>query len=359
MKSNRSCRTVLILGAGLLVLAVAATASAADDLTIVPSENPVLAGRAVTFTFSPKVIEEEDSILFTFGDGHQKRVDFDASCVLFGGCNTVGHTYAGAGVFTVSGQGTASGLEVSGTTEITVTATDVSHELFVATAGRTAGFQGSQWRTDVVVHNPGSTVATFEVHLLARNQDNAAAPNTRHFMLSPARSMRYVDIVGQVFDHMGAVALRFIPVEGSIAVVSRTYNQTPNGTYGQFVPAQLRSQSLAFGQTALLLGASHDPSLAAGYRTNLGLVNTSPGTIQVEVDFHDDSGNFLGRRVWELKPFEFRQEDRVFERVSSAPIPGGYLHVRTVTAGGALTTYLSVVDNITNDPVFVPFVRLQ
>ena len=353
----RLFRSLVLFG---LVIGFSAGVVAGGDpqeLSISPSENPVLAGKLVIFTFSPKIIQEDDAIMFSFGDGHQKEVLFDVSCAIFGGCNTIEHTYAGPGVFTVSAEGTANGVEVAGTTEITVTTSGVEHELFIATAGRTAGYQGSQWRTDVVVHNPGNTTATFEVHLLVRNQNNAAAPITSLFMLSPSRSVRYVDIIGDVFQHTGAAALRFIPVEGSLAIVSRTYNQTQDGTFGQFVPSQLRSHSLGFGETGLLLGASHNPNLSSGFRTNLGLVNTSPGPIRVEVVFHDDLGNFKGQRTWDLEPFEFRQEDRVFEQVTNLPVPSGFLEVRTTTAGGSLLAYLSVVDNITNDPVFVPFIR--
>ena len=116
---------------------------------------------------------------------------------------------------------------------------------------------------------------------------------------------------------------------------------------------QTRPNYLGFSQDARLIGLSHDPTLAAGYRTNLGFVSASPAPIRVEADFYLSTGVLLGRKTYELLPFEFRQIDKAFEQVTKNLVDDGYVVVHTTTAGAKFFSYATVVDNLTGDPAYV------
>ena len=335
-----------------VVIAVAASA-AADALTITPDPNPAPAGMVVTFTIDAKVRSDADSVTFDFGDGGTGKIEYTTGCAILGGCSTITHSYAGPGVFTVAASGTIGGQAVSGTAEITITSSTADTELYIPTGGHLTGFKNVNWRTDLEIHNPSPHRVSYIIALLLRNQDNNLPALKGTFFLDPRRSVRYNDLLYATFGFSGAAAVRLTPIEGPIVVTSRTYNQLPTGTYGQSVPTIPRAQAIAFGHDARLIALSHDPTLAAGYRTNLGFVNASPAEIRVEAEFYLSSGVPLGEKTYDLMPFEFRQIDRAFEQVTADPVDDGYIVVRTTTAGAKFFAYAVVVDNLTGDPTYV------
>jgi hypothetical protein len=342
-----------------LVVTLVAVAAAADPLTITASPSPAPAGVEVTFTFTPRVNQQDDSVTFDFGDGGTATVTFTVGCTLFGGCGSVAHTYAGAGVFTVTATGTIGGQPITGTVQIVITASTSDSDLYLPTGAHLTGFNNVNWRTDVEINNPGSTRASYLVSLLVRNVDNSTPAFQSTFVLDPNRSARYNDILYGTFGFSGAAAIRIAPIQGQIIVTSRTYNQLPSGTYSQSVPAIARSQAIGFSQDAFLIGLSHDPTLATGYRTNLGFVNASPATIHVEAEFYLASGSFLGRTGYDLLPFEFYQKDKAFEEVTPERVDDGYIIVRTTTAGAKFFAYAVVTDNLTGDPTYVTAILPQ
>ena len=337
-----------------------ATSVAAAPLTITPDVNPAPAGVAISFRFAPKVAATGDSVVFSFGDGASGTIEFNTGCLLFGGCDEIKHAYAGAGVFTVAATGTVGGQAVTGSVQVTITAGAGDKELFVGTGAHLVGFNNVNWRTDLEVQNPGDTRARYLIALLLRDVDNSNPGFEAQFSLDPGKSARYPDLLMTVFGiSKGAAAVRVTPIDGQILVNSRTYNQLPTGTYGQFVPAIPRGQAIGWGQDARLIGLAHDPSLASGFRTNIGFVNLSPAPIRVEGDFYLGNGTYLGRKAYDLLPFEFIQIDKAFEQVTPALVDDGYVVVRTTTAGAKFLAYASVTDNVTGDPTYVPAIVPQ
>ncbi len=340
-----------------LAVAVALTGAASADsatLTITPSPNPAAAGVSITFAFTPEVSDAGDTVTFNFGDGGTTTIAYDpVGCGLFGGCGTVKHAYAGPGVFAVTASGTIAGKPVSGNVQVTVTSTTPDTDVYVPTGAHLTGYNNVNWRTDLEVNNPGGSPAAYVVTLLPRDHDNTSPALSSTFTLNAGRSARYDDILYATFGFSGAAAIRITPVEGMILVTSRTYNQLPVGTYGQSVPALPRSTAIGFDQRALLIGLSHDPTLMAGYRTNLGFVNASPAGITVEAEFHMANGVELGTTSYDLPPFGFRQIDRAFEQVYGYAVDDGYIVVRTTTAGARFFAYAVVTDNVTGDPTYV------
>jgi hypothetical protein len=335
-----------------LAFVIGATASAAT-LTVTVDLNPAPAGIAVTFRIDPKVRAAGDSVTFDFGDGGSGKIEYSVGCSLLGGCDSIQHAYAGAGVFTVNVSGSIGGQNVSSSVQLAVTSSTADQEIYVPTGAHLTGFNNVNWRTDLEVNNPGTRRATYAIALLLRNQNNNNPAFKSTFTLNPGVSARYDDILFGTFGFSGAAALRITPVDGAILLTSRTYNQLPAGTYGQSVPATPRARAIGFSQDARLIGLSHDPSLSSGYRTNLGFLNASPAGIHVEAEFYQPNGAFLGETSYDLAAFEFFQKDKAFEEVTSGLVNDGYIIVRTTTAGAKFFAYAVVTDNLTGDPTYV------
>lgn len=217
----------------------------------------------------------------------------------------------------------------------------------VPTAAHLQGSGGTQWRTDLTVANLGPTQAGYSLELLRRDQPNPA-PVSKSFTLAPGVSAGYPDLVDGVFGHAGAAALRLgLPDGAGLLATSRTYNQTPGGTYGQDVPVVRDEDAIGAGQVGVLQQLEQ----SAGFRTNLGLVNMGAGPIVVTVELFDAAAVVLGSFDVELRAFEPRQVDRVFTRVTRSAVEDGVIRVFTTTAGGRFVAFASVVDNVSGDPV--------
>lgn len=350
-------RSACVLGVLAMLAGGLQVGAAGLDIVVHSPASPQV-GQEVEFHFSPQVRHEGDTVTLAFGDGGTATVAYSIGCGMLGGCGVAKHAYAGAGTFTVSGTGSLGGAPVSGTVQVTVAAGPEDDDIYIATGGHQPGYNGTTWRTDLEVHNPGAVTVTYRIALLKRDTDNRSA-QTAEFSLRSGRSAHHADVLLDPFGFEGTAALRITPFGGTLVIHSRTYNQLPIGSYGQFVPGMTRAQALASGQEARLVGLFHDPSLTAGFRTNFGMVNASPAPITVEVSFRKNLGGVLGVRQYDLKTLEFRQLNKVFEEVTHEPVAGGYLVLKVITTGGRLHAYASMVDNVTGDAIFIPAVVMH
>ncbi len=92
-------------------------------------------------------------------------------------------------------------------------ATTVDMATYIPAAAHVSGALGTNWRTDVELHNPGATQARVEVAMLERNRANAT-PETRTFYVAAGTSKRLEDILYTSFTFDGAAALRITTLEG-------------------------------------------------------------------------------------------------------------------------------------------------
>lgn len=233
--------------------------------------------------------------------------------------------------------------------------------VFIPAAAHATGAAGTNWRSDVEIHNPGSSQAAYTIALLKRDNDNSS-PTTKSFTLNPGLSVRYSDILSSMFGFSGAAALKISVTSGSILASSRTYNlmvagnplNLPAGaTFGQFVPALAATDAVASTEQARLIQLAHSRT-SSGFRTNIGYVNTTSTTLTMTTDLYTASGTKLGTYNDSLPPFGYKQVDKIFEKVTSQDVTDGYAIVRTTTTGGTFFAYASVIDNPTGDPTFIP-----
>ncbi len=229
----------------------------------------------------------------------------------------------------------------------------------IPTSAHAPGSAGTSWRTDLEVHNPGGTQASYTIALLKHGTDNSS-PATRSFSLAPGRSVRYPDVVLDRFAFTGKAALRITVTAGSVMVTSRTYNDLgAAGAFGQLVPALADGQAIAFGEDGRLIQLSHQPvATAGGFRTNLGVVNATGSTVVVSIALYRADRTSLGTVPLTLRPYDYQQVDKIFERVTTTAVADGFAIVRTSTPGGRFFAFASVIDNRTSDPICIPAARV-
>ncbi len=242
----------------------------------------------------------------------------------------------------------------------------VGEDAWVVATAHASGAGGTNWRTDLEVHNWGDVNTRYAIEMLEHGADNTE-PETRSFLLGPGESERFEDILMNEFGFTGAAALRIRHTDGHVLVTSRTFNLLGGGnsmglpagsTFGQYIPGIDATRAIPFGEEGRIIQLANTPGEASGFRTNLVLVNRSLLTIDVEIDLFSADGTLLGTRTRTLLPREYRQINRVFEKVTGSEIVDGYAVVRTITDAGSVFALGSVVDNLTGDPVGLGGVRV-
>ena len=227
---------------------------------------------------------------------------------------------------------------------------------FVGAAARATGLENTFWVTDLALANFTSRVATCNIAYLAKDQANGT-PLNNAFSLQPGQQMMLPDLLHTLFGlEQGNGALRVTTSHPDVRISSRTYNAAgAQGTYGQFIPALTRADALSPGEMGVLLQLQEN----AGFRSNLGLVNVSGDTVEVQVDLYRGSGAHVAVWTKTLQPFEMVQATQIFAIVGAGTVDNGFAVVKVTSTDGEVMAFASVVDNGTGDPIYQPAQRLS
>jgi hypothetical protein len=198
----------------------------------------------------------------------------------------------------------------------------------------------------------GEEPATVTVELLERGRDNRW-PEQVSYTIPAGTCVRVGDIIGTAFGAEVSGGLRLTVEQGDLITNSRTYNNDPDGTYGQLVPAYHDDEAIEHGESAALIHLSHSTSRLSGYRTNIGMLNAVASPITVEVRLCMASGAVIETLTYELRPYEFEQVGDIFAEAGSGNVADGFAVVRTTTAGARFFSYASVIDNRSADAIYV------
>ena len=214
--------------------------------------------------------------------------------------------------------------------------------VWVPSVSHAQGANGTAWRSDVGLLNPGATAANVQELLYTPGgvvTGTAVVPAGSQFVAT--------DIVGQLgFNGSGALE---IVSDQPLVVTSRTYDQLASGTVGQGYASYPTAAGIGAGQSAWLPQLAED----AEYRTNIALTNTGSATAAVTVTLYDGGGNALGSYGVTLTPGQWSQQNQPFvSKAGQSDLTAGYATV-TVTSGSGVIASASVIDNVTNDPTTV------
>ncbi len=226
---------------------------------------------------------------------------------------------------------------------------------FLVAAADSPGLQGTYWTTEAWIANTTDEVLTLEAAFLGQDGDNAAdvAAARQVATIPPRGTAVLTDLVARAGGSgSGGMYLRATaPGLGHRQPLMRvcSYTSTPatvtGGAYGQGIPAIVGGT--ADGVVAVAAGAFQDP----GRRTNVGVLNTSPSPVTVQVEVLDAAGAVRASAGWALEPYQHRQ--RSLRSLGVDTLDGGSVAFVSTTPGMTFGGYLSVVDEETGDAVFV------
>jgi hypothetical protein len=219
------------------------------------------------------------------------------------------------------------------------------------------GAHGAAYRSDLFLFNPADGVRT--VRLLVKSWSTNEAEQILLLTLLPHESKAIRDALLTAFGRTGVARLRFqtdggADVSGGVRVTSRAYTADPSGgSYGLLVPALNAFQSAGGGESLEILL----PAGGSGFRTNLALVElttsfVSGPPVSVNVEVFDERGTLRDRFETPVPLAGGVQIDDLFHGrgLGDGP-PQGV--IRISPSGGLVAAYATVIDNGTNDPMYV------
>ena len=242
----------------------------------------------------------------------------------------------------------------------------------IPAAAKTAGNDGSDWRTDITVHSVGEGGVTALIVELVPTGGTGIGGGSPERMVTTIRSGETKDlddIIGASFADHEVAALVVQGLAGGagntdLRVLSRTWTPTGDGaaTMGQGIPGVPR-RSVA--EPVVIPGLEESTE----FRSNVGLVNLSRNIRKtLEIEVFDAMGVKKGGVTATMEPWSHLQFDSILDQV----LAEGRGHTAVVTLVEAenlmlnpseswepiFLAYGSRIDRATNDPTFIEGVRL-
>ena len=227
-----------------------------------------------------------------------------------------------------------------------------SNAYFIPAVAKVGGAQGTYWTTSLTVLNLDDWPRTVEAFYTPRGSDGTTDFLAADLELGANSSTTWEDVVATVFGTTGAGSLEIHGAD--IIMSSRT--ATPGlagGSYGQGIPSLLPGHILRTGGATVQWAGGIVRSPA--YRTNFGLCEVWGEAAQVRVTLWDQHGQAAGTRTIDLPPYGNTQINDVPHTIGGLDaMENGTVEVEILGGGGRVGAYLSIVDNVTGDPTYVP-----
>ncbi|HEX9984842.1 MAG TPA: PKD domain-containing protein [Thermoanaerobaculia bacterium] len=333
-----------------LTVARGGATSGKTKTIIVTSSNPGTPAVNASFEVSPVTPAAGKSALFSdvstgtptawswnFGDGGTSTSK-----------NPV-HTFNVAGTYLVTLVASNATSSSTSTKSVTVTRELTSYRSLISVTAQTNGVGGSAWRTELTLFNAGDEGVNAELLFIP---GAGGAPRTATVFLSPRQSVTFENTLLDLFDMSGgagalaieATAARSAP---DLKVTSRTFTDGDSGTYGQSVPTV---SDVNLAQTLYLTGMA----VNSNYRTNVGLVNRASSAVTTTLTLLDATGATLATANVTVPANEFQQAALASYFPAVANRSFDVLSMRVTSAAtNAVSVYASVVDNRTQDPIYI------
>jgi hypothetical protein len=261
------------------------------------------------------------------------------------------HTWSEAGSYQVTLTVTSSAGVDTQTHTVTVSEPPVppitdpgANTWVIPASAHSAGAQGTSWVTDVVLHNPGVIDATANLYFMKGGQDNSGAIG-QQITIPAASSVELTDIVIDLFGEGNAAGAILIGADQQMVVTSRTYNDSVEGTYGQFIPGLPMSKAIPRLASVQLIQLTRNDD----FRTNIGFANPTGSELVVTIELLDADGVELVTTQRPVPAYGYLQDNNIF----GVDIEAATALVWSNTVNAAYFVYASVVDNHTGDPVLV------
>jgi hypothetical protein len=237
-------------------------------------------------------------------------------------------------------------------------ARELAAHYVIPAVANTRGDAGSEWHTDLTLHNPQVAELPIVIQFLPSNRDNRDGVPSVTIPLGPWETVNLWDVLGpDGFDVQGGTgALLLYPdldpaqcpgTSCDFAVTSRTYTLNPQGAgeFGQGIPGFPAALGLDWSVLAYF------PQVfdTAEFRTNVGLASWTGATVTVRVDVQRADGTIVDSSDHAVPPYghvQWRMKGAVEGGTAVAYVVGG--------PGDAIVyPYASVANWSTSDPTYV------
>jgi subtilisin-like proprotein convertase family protein len=218
------------------------------------------------------------------------------------------------------------------------TAPSQPRRLHVPVVARTAGAAGTDWKSDLWLHNPTDVPQSVVVRFHQPQQ----APAEKTVLLPPHSSSFHEDVVRSLFD---ATTSGWIEIDPSrIVASSRTWNDHVSGSFGQSIPAFPPEAVVRTGGKRIVPLAE----MNSDFRTNVGATEVMGESILLQISVDDEAGHprcSFTHRLPPLSNFQTSIAQRGCEGVA-----GGRIVFSIESGDGGVIPYASIVDQVTGDP---------
>jgi PKD repeat protein len=327
--------------------------STSTNVSVTDPVVPATPNVAPAFTFNPSSPVTAQVITFTDASaGSPTSWSWDFGDGVTSSSRNPTHAYAYAGQYTVTLAVSNAISYAYATHAITVaqnTPQQQTSRTLVSAAAQTTGVGGSSWRTELTLFNAGND--TLSVNLIYIPSFGNAV-QSRAAVIGSKQTVTYSNALGDLYgisNGAGAIAIEASSSSATpqLRVTSRTFTDGVTGTYGQAVPSVGTSD---FSGSLYLTGMAS----SSDFRTNVGLVNRGSGDATVNLMVFDANGSQVAATTVTVPANNFQQTPITQLFPAIAPRSFASLSMKvTSNAPDAVSVYASVIDNKTQDPVYV------
>ena len=208
----------------------------------------------------------------------------------------------------------------------------------------------ANWQTDVRLFNPSTNIVKATMTFFSQN---GGTPLSKDVSLAPGQVQTFDAALRQFFgitNDGGALSITTTATTPLVAT-ARTYNQTSNGTYGQFIPAVTANDAAALGTRPLQILQIEESDR---YRTNVGFAEVTGKAAKIEVTAVPSDSKVAASTQIDLAPNQFVQYPQLLKSLGLTNMYNARVSVKVISGQGRVAAYASVIDMLTNDPTFVP-----
>jgi subtilisin-like proprotein convertase family protein len=211
----------------------------------------------------------------------------------------------------------------------------------IPVVGNLYGIGAARFISDLRIANPGSATETATLVFTRSGADGLVDFAAAAVVVGAGQTVAFDNVVDSLFHTVGSGSLEIL---GDVVVMSRTYTETGHGTLGQQVPPRLET----------ITGPTNDidpgpPLFVAaldieGHRWNLGVTETAGGSGVVRLE--EVRGGPAPEESLDLPILPFSQ--------LQIPVSWRSARIRVISGDAVVVAYLSQVDNLTGDAMFIP-----
>jgi len=205
------------------------------------------------------------------------------------------------------------------------------------------------WQTDVRIFNAGTEPAELTLAFYSMN----GGPATTRTIQLAAGEVRQFDRVLSFFAISGDAGALHVSsaVPAQVVATARTYSQTDDGAYGQFIVAATPDEAVAVGSRPLQILQMEE---SKRFKANIGFAEVSGKPVTLEVAVFRPNSNTPSLVEVKLEPNQFRQMNSLLSSLGLGEMFNARISVRAVSGEGRALAYGSLIDHKTGDPTFIP-----